>query len=122
MGKDLRISMLFDFYGELLTEKQADSIELYYNQDLSLGEISQHLDITRQGVRDSIKRGEKLLLEMEEKLKLAKKFHRITSELSNIEVYLKDIETINNGKFFSPEITKDLINMKHIVKKINDII
>ena len=58
MAKDMNISLLFDFYGEILTEKQQDVIDYYYNDDLSLAEISEHLGITRQGVRDSIKRAE----------------------------------------------------------------
>ena len=66
MPKDMNISLLFDFYGEILTEKQQDVIDYYYNDDLSLAEISEQLGITRQGVRDSIKRAEATLLEMED--------------------------------------------------------
>ena len=47
MAKDMNISLLFDFYGEILTEKQQDVIDYYYNDDLSLAEISEHLGITR---------------------------------------------------------------------------
>ena len=53
----LEMSLLFDFYGETLTEKQRELFDLYYNEDLSLSEIAEHAGITRQGVRDSIKRG-----------------------------------------------------------------
>ncbi len=74
MSKDLSIAMLFDFYGQLLTPKQAQAIDLYYNEDLSLAEIAEPLGISRQGVRDNIKRGEKLLLAMEERLGLAGRF------------------------------------------------
>ena len=59
MEKDLSIAVLLDFYGDLLTEKQARAIDLYYNEDLSLAEIAEPLGISRQGVRDSIKRGER---------------------------------------------------------------
>ena len=55
-GKPLEMSLLFDFYGETLTEKQRELFDLYYNEDLSLAEIAEHAGITRQGVRDSIKR------------------------------------------------------------------
>ena len=68
MAKNLEISLLFDFYGDMLTEKQRDVVELYYNDDLSLSEIAENEGITRQGVRDSIKRAEAQLLEMEERL------------------------------------------------------
>lgn len=56
MAKNLEITVLYDFYGDLLTEKQQEVIELYYNEDLSLAEIAALSGITRQGVRDSIKR------------------------------------------------------------------
>jgi predicted DNA-binding protein YlxM (UPF0122 family) len=72
--KDYKISYLLDFYGNILTDKQRDAIDLYYNEDLSLAEIADHVGITRQGVRDAIKRGEDTLLEMESKLGFAEKF------------------------------------------------
>ena len=83
--KDYRISYLLDFYGNILTDKQKDAIDLYYNEDLSLAEIADHVGITRQGVRDAIKRGEETLTEMEEKLGFAEKF----------EDYRKAFEKIN---------------------------
>ena len=83
-GKDLSIVVLLDFYGELLTEKQRNVIELYYDEDLSLGEIAEHENITRQGVRDSIKRGEQTMLDMEEKLGLMKRFSRYNETLDRI--------------------------------------
>ena len=77
MAKNLQIAVLLDYYGELLTEKQRDFISLYYDEDLSLAEIAENEGITRQGVRDSIKRAETLLFEMEEKLGFAKRFEKI---------------------------------------------
>lgn len=71
MAKNMEIALLFDFYGDMLTDKQRDVVELYYNDDLSLAEIAENEGITRQGVRDSIKRAESQLLEMEERLGLA---------------------------------------------------
>ena len=72
--KNYQISYLLDFYGNMLTDKQRDAIDLYYNEDLSLAEIADHVGITRQGVRDAIKRGEDTLLELEGKLGFAEKF------------------------------------------------
>lgn len=82
--KDLRISLLLDFYGRMLTEKQREVVEFYYNEDLSLAEIAQHSGITRQGVRDSIKRAEIQLLDCEEKLGLMARFHEIQEGLEEI--------------------------------------
>ena len=56
MSKDLTVSYLLDFYGDVLTDKQRDVMEQYYNDDLSLAEIAENFGITRQGVRDAIKR------------------------------------------------------------------
>ena len=71
VAKNLEISLLLDFYGDMLTEKQRNVVELYYNEDLSLSEIAAHSRITRQGVRDSIKRAEGILLDLEDRLGLA---------------------------------------------------
>ncbi|MGN0666024.1 MAG: YlxM family DNA-binding protein [Huintestinicola sp.] len=75
--KDLRVAVLLDYYAPMLTEKQRDVIDLYYNEDLSLGEIAEHESITRQGVRDSIKRGEQTLHDLEKSLALAEKSRRL---------------------------------------------
>ncbi len=85
VAKDLKISVLLDFYGQMLTEKQREVVELYYNEDLSLGEIAQNCQITRQGVRDSIKRAEATLLQFEERLGLAQRFRLLQEGLGQIE-------------------------------------
>ena len=64
--KNLRLIMLFDIYGELLTQTQKTMFDLYYNDDLSLSEVAENTGITRQGARDSIKRAEETLLSLEE--------------------------------------------------------
>ncbi len=66
MAKDLSISALLDFYGPFLSEKQRNLLHHYYNEDLSLSEIAENESITRQGVRDLIKRGELQLKKYEE--------------------------------------------------------
>ena len=67
-------SMLLDFYGELLTDKQRECCELHYNEDLSLAEIAEQLGISRQGVWDNIRRADAALAEFEDKTKLAARF------------------------------------------------
>jgi predicted DNA-binding protein YlxM (UPF0122 family) len=74
MPKVARIALLYDFYGKLLTDKQQNIIELYYNQDLSLGEIAEENGISRQAIHDIIKRAETTLEEYEEKLGMLKKY------------------------------------------------
>ncbi len=72
--KNLTIGYLLDFYGELLGERRRELMNLYYNEDYSLSEIAEEVGISRQGVRDAIKRGEEELRRFEEKLGLAARF------------------------------------------------
>ena len=91
MAKNLEISILLDYYGQMLTEKQLEVAQLYYNEDLSLAEIAQLANITRQGVRDSIKRAEGTLLEMEQRLGLARKFREYQDKLEQITSCAQEI-------------------------------
>ena len=75
--KDLKIAYLLDFYGEVLSERKRVVLDYYYNDDLSLAEIAEEIGISRQGVRDIIKKSEEELLYLEEKLGLYKKFRNI---------------------------------------------
>ena len=72
--KNLEIGYLLDFYGDILPERRRDILDLYYNDDLSLSEIAEQMDITRQAVRDSIKKTEQELFFYEEKLGLRRRF------------------------------------------------
>ena len=121
MAKDLNISMLYDFYGDLLTEKQQEVIELYYNEDLSLAEIASHSGITRQGVRDSIKRAEFQLIELEEQLGLAQRFHEIKSKLEEIKKNAFEIEQINSRLYGSKEIDMRVFEIKSLAQKVADL-
>lgn len=73
--KNLEISQLLDFYGETLTERKRSVMNLYYNEDLSLSEVAAEVGISRQGVRELIKKTENELISFEEKLGLAKRFN-----------------------------------------------
>ena len=84
MEKNVEVSLLFDFYGELLKPSCRQAIDLYYNEDLSLAEIAAQTGITRQGVRDSIKRSEEKLFELEKKLGLFKRFVQLENGLDKI--------------------------------------
>ena len=120
MAKNLEISVLLDFYGEMLTEKQRDVVELYYNEDLSLSEIAAHSQITRQVVRDSIKRAEGILLGLEERLGLAKRFRRIQEGLDLIIRDARDIRNYNDRFGTFREITDKTNEIIEIASTIND--
>ncbi len=106
MPKNLEISVLLDFYGDALTEKQRETIEFYYNEDLSLAEIAEIEGITRQGVRDSIKRGEGIMQELEDKLGIAARFQRMQDGLEQIMLGAKAIEDYNNKHGYSREVAQ----------------
>jgi hypothetical protein len=86
MDKFYEITLLYDFYGELLTEKQKNVIELYYLNDLSLFEIADEYNITRQAVLDMLKRTEKLLKQYEDKLHLTKLYFERKRKLDEIDL------------------------------------
>lgn len=115
MSKNLAIADLLDLYGDMLTEKQKDVMELYYDQDLSLAEIAEHEEITRQGVRDSIKRGEAYLLELEEKLHFAEKFKRLVEVTDEITARCNEIERINRGFTFSQFIDENAKTVRQLL-------
>ena len=83
--KNLRLACLLDFYGEVLSERQQSVLSLYYHEDLSLAEIATEIGISRQGVRDIIKKTEEELFFYEEKLGLAKKLKSVIDSLGELE-------------------------------------
>lgn len=99
MEKLVEIGILYDFYGKLLSKKQLQVIELYYIYDLSLTEIGDELDITKQGVSDTLKRAEGKLFNFEDTLGLVEKFrssHNSVREIVNLCDELKDFSDRNN--------------------------
>lgn len=98
-------SMLFDFYGELLTDKQREYFDLRYNEDLSLGEIAEQSGISRQGVWDIIRRAETAMTEIEEKTGLIRRFLERNAQIDELAGQLKDIGV-------SDEILQKLARLK----------
>ena len=87
------LSLLFDFYGDLLTEKQRDCFELYCNQDLTLAEIAELMGVSRQGVHDAVSRAEAQLLRMEEVthcLRIQRRDAAVAAELDRLAAALTD--------------------------------
>ena len=120
MAKDLSISYLLDFYGQMLTDKQREVTEFYYNDDLSLAEIAENYNITRQGVRDSIKRAEAQLREYEEKLGLARRFVEIQAGLDEITRCAQDISIYNDKFLGSAEVEKRTARICELASQLND--
>ena len=98
MEKNVEISILCDLYGKLLTQKQFDFLNDYYNNDLSLSEIAENNQITRQAVRDIIKKGEKKLFEYEEKLLFMKRMSNQEKTIEHVLSELTKIEKTSSDK------------------------
>ena len=94
-----RMAMLYDFYGDLLTPRQKEFYDLYYNDDLSLAEIAENYDITRQGVRDIIVRAEKTLEDIEEKTGLIQRYHRTRATTATLRGLYQQFQDLNQSKF-----------------------
>ena len=108
MEKKVEISFLCQLYGKLLTKKQYEFIDDYYNSDLSLSEIAENNNITRQAVRDIIKKGEKKLFEYEEKLQFMK---RMLNQEKKIEKVLLELTKIQK-EYSDKQIANVLENIK----------
>lgn len=115
MDRKVEISMLCEIYGKLLTEKQINIMDNYYNLDLSLSEIAENEGITRQAVRDIIKKGENKLFEFEEKLGIMKKNMKQEEKIANILSELTKIQT----KFTDEQIAEIL---EHIRTELNCVV
>ena len=98
LEEKVKISILLEIYGKLLTEKQLEILSDYYNNDLSLSEIAENNNITRQAVRDIIKKGENKLFELEEKLLIMEKMLKQEKILQEILNELTKIEEVSSDK------------------------
>lgn len=90
------MNLLYDFYGQLLTDRQKDFMELYYGQNLSLGEIAEEFTVTRQAVHDTLKRAEQILNQYEEKLGLVGKFNMERNKLAEVQALLDEYIAATN--------------------------
>ena len=91
-------SMLLDFYGELLTDKQRECYDLHYNEDLSLSEIAEQSGISRQGVWDNIRRAESAMKDIEEKTGLIRRFSETQQILESLKEKLEQLQNMTDGK------------------------
>ena len=98
-----RMTMLFDFYGEVLTPRQKEFFDLYYNEDLSLAEIAENYGISRQGVRDVIVRAEAIMTDLEDKTGLMKRIKLMQQQVQAILDAAEKIQTVNYRQYDNPE-------------------
>ena len=112
MEKNVQISMLCEIYGKLLTENQLNILENYYDKDLSLSEIAENEGITRQAVRDIIKKGENKLFELEEKLEIMKRMLKQEEQIAIILAEISKIEEKSTDKQIARILT-------HVKKELN---
>ena len=96
--KKLMMTMLFDFFGELLTDKQREYFDLYYNEDMSLSEIAENAGISRQGVRDMLVRAEAALSDYEAKTGVVARFLTVRRTVDELEALLVRAEGFASGE------------------------
>ena len=101
-----RMTMLFDFYGAVLTPRQKEFFDLYYNEDLSLAEIAENYGISRQGVRDVIVRAEAIMTDLEDKTGLMKRFMLMQQQVQAILDAAEKIQTVNYRQYDNPELAR----------------
>ena len=99
-----RMALLYDFYGDMLTDRQKEFYDLYYNEDLSLAEIAENYGITRQGVRDVIVRAEAVLTELEDKTGIIKRFHKMQGQFAQIQEAVDHIAQRNDQNWQDDEV------------------
>lgn len=109
MNDRYRLNMLFDFYGELLTDNQKNILDDFLNSDYTISEIANNKNISRQSIHDTVKRCEQILLAYEEKMQLVKRFSLAKEEILKAKKLLKK-DDINSSK-------KELID---IIENISD--
>ena len=119
--KNLEFSVLLDYYGAVLTDKQRAILTEYYDEDLSLAEIAENYGITRQGVRDAIKHGEATLTDMETRLGYARREGAQRADLERLEQLVMEVRCCNTGLFTPvPQITRDTDEMLAILRRLNN--
>ncbi len=113
-----RMALLYDFYGDMLTDRQKEFYDLYYNEDLSLAEIAENYGITRQGVRDVIVRAEAILTELEDKTGIIKRFHRMQEQFAQMETAVDAIAARNDERWQDDEVETLCGQLKGVLSQL----
>ena len=112
----LQMTMLFDFFGDLLTDKQREYFDLYHNEDLSLSEIAEMAGISRQGVYDIISRSEKSLEEFEKKTGVVRRWNETRQKLEQAETLASELHKLSGSSLQSAKLSEELVE---ILKALN---
>jgi len=118
MDKVYETSLLLDFYGQLLTDRQFEILDLHYNNDFTLTEIGEQLSISRQGVFDNEKRGRALLNEYENKLGLLSKFSQQKQKAEQVQKYLEKLEIAElnqHNKTVIEQVVQEISELANII-------
>ncbi len=113
-----RMAMLYDFYGDLLTSRQKEFYDLYYNDDLSLAEIAENYGITRQGVRDIIVRAERSLEDIEEKTGLIQRYHRTRAATKIIRQVCTQLQELNQNRLRDNDLDDLTIQLNDAIEEL----
>ena len=118
----IQTSLLYDFYGSLLTDRQREVMELYYGENLSLSEIAAEFSISRQGVHDALKNAGRALHEYEQKLRLVDKFQQSREAIGDIDERIEGLmEEVQKQEALVPaEVTAELQKIKDIIDKLEE--
>ena len=115
-----RMTMLYDFYGDVLTDRQKEFYDLYYNEDLSLAEIAENYGITRQGVRDVIVRAEATLTELEDKTGLIKRFNVMQPYIKAILATADAMSKLNEDKYNGPQLEEMITTIRNSAQELRE--
>lgn len=120
---DVKIGLLFDYYGQFLTAKQREVMHLYFENDYSLSEIAEELHVSRQAVHDMIKKSKKALYEYEDRLGLALKFSSKDEAISKIDNITRElISLVASAAAAAPKGDKDVrVNKEQLLSKLIEI-
>lgn len=110
----MRMALLLDFYGDILTERKLEIMQMYYDEDCSLSEIAEEMGISRQGVRDAVKRSECELSSFEDKLGLAMRFKKLKGEITRIA---NEVSSVSES--FEGEVKEELKTISDRLLKLD---
>ena len=114
-------SLLYDFYGQLLSKRQREVMELYHEENLTLAEIADEFGISRQGVHDALKNAEKSLNGYEEKLGLVAKFQKSTDAVQKIDMVIDDvIDALQSKSDIDQTVIGNLKKVKDIIDNLEE--